>query len=436
MRARDQFDTLPRVTGDPPTDPPRLGDPLARLASSAPLAYLVVAVLALGYRLATFEGAPLKGFDANLYSLFAKTLAEEGIPGIRLLTERAATDETLGKGPLPLRIGYVAAAALTGKLLGGFELQNLAWLSFASGIAGVLLGFALLRAFLGPRWSLLGALLLIASPLATALARAALQDAFFAMLTTGCVLAFHAAWIRPKPLALALLGASLAAALLTKETAAVLYLVFLALGLALRREAPCPPKLWIPLLAAPLVALLSLLGVTGSLSSLAATYAAYYERQGLIEYARIHQQGPWFRYLADLLLVAPVAFLLAAFGLAASPADASARRGRILCALFALPALAALSALPVLNVRFVLPLDVPLRGLAALGIAAISEQIHTKNTKNPRWRTAALAAVALLALAADARQFARIFGEAKVYDPVTQALIRSQGFYNPPQPPK
>jgi hypothetical protein len=90
----------------------------------------------------------------------------------------------------------------------------------------------------------------------------------------------------------------------------------------------------------------------------------------------------------------------------------------------------------VLNVRFVLPLDVPLRGLAALGIAAISEQIHTKNTKNPRWRTAALAAVALLALAADARQFARIFGEAKVYDPVTQALIRSQGFYNPPQPPK
>lgn len=419
------------MTGDAAADPSldKVLRPFRRVAASPGLAYLVIAVLAIAYRLATFPGAALKGFDENIYGLFAKTLGEEGLPGIRLLVERASTDEVLSKGPLPLRIGYVAAAMLTCKLLGGYELRNLAWLSFASGIAAVLLGFALLRAFLGPRWSILGGLLLITSPLATALSRVALQDAFFAMLATGSVLAFHASWLRPSAWRLGLLGASLAAALLTKETAAVLYLVFLAMAIALRREAPAPQKLWMPLVAAPLAALLGVLSIAGSLGALASTYAAYYARQSLIDYAIIHQRGPWFRYLIDLLLLAPIAYLLAVAGLAASPPDHDARRGRLFCALFALPALAALSSLPILNVRFILPLDAPLRGLAALAVAALTQRLES-----PRRRAAALAACALVVLAADAHQFQRIFVSAKVYDPVTQALIRAQRFYTPPQP--
>lgn len=423
---------------EPAVDPrlPRLFRPFRWIASSSARYLLAVFVVALAFRLATFKGAALGGYDENIYRTFAQALGEEGLEGIRLLTLRAPTDEVLSKGPLPLRIGFVAASTLACKLLGGYELANLAWLSFASGLAAVVFGAALLRAWIGPRWSLVGALFLITSPLAVALSRRALQDAFFAMLTTGCVLAFHASYRRPSPARLALLGASLTAALLTKETSAVLYLCFFALALAYRRAAPPPPRLWIPLIAGPLIALLVLLSIVGDLGSLYATYAAYYQRQGTIDYALIHQRGPWFRYLIDLFLLAPVASLLTVAGIAATPPDDDARRGRLLCALYALSFLAALGALPFQNVRLALPLDAPLRGLAALGVAALGRALPGAST-SPARRLAPVLLGAALVLAADVQQLARIFLNGKVYDPVTQKLITSQGFYNPPpQPPR
>src|ERR1700737_2128579 len=137
---------------------------------------LLLLLIALVVRLPTMFGVKRSGWDEHAYVFFAQTLNNHGVSGIRQLLHDYSTNENLQKSPLPLRVGFIVPAMLTCKILGGFNVDNLAWLSFVCGIALVLVGARFAENLVGRRIAIICAIFLITSPLAAALSRRAMQD--------------------------------------------------------------------------------------------------------------------------------------------------------------------------------------------------------------------------------------------------------------------
>jgi 4-amino-4-deoxy-L-arabinose transferase-like glycosyltransferase len=385
----------------------------AQTAALERLALPLLCVFALTYRLwAHWEGGPLGGYDERLYLRFAHELQTNGVTALRALVARYPTDPELSQGPLPLRILYVAASALACRLLGGDGYEPLSWLSFASGLGVILFSWALFRRWLGPVPALAGALLVVASPLATALSRRALTDEFFTLWVVATLYFFERSLDDRSRLAPWLLGGCATAAILTKELMLLLY-PLLALALVGRswREAR---RVLVPLGLAALLAAVVMSWVAGGVAPLVQAYAECGRLNATIDYSVHYQRGPWFRYLVDLLLLSPATLILAAFAIGQGTGTRRA-------ALFALGGLAIFSALPFMNVRFVLFDDVLLRALEAAGIFALAGKLGGR-------RSTLVAALLLLgALASDIWQYQRIFVQAGVYDPVTAELVHADG---------
>jgi hypothetical protein len=173
-------------------------------------------------------GVKRTGWDERAYIVFAQTLDKHGVSGIRQWMHDYPTNESLQKSPLLLRVGFVVPAMLTCKILGGFNADNLAWLSFVCGAALALVGAQVAENLVGRRVSILCGILLISSPLAAGLSRRAMQDTFAALVFLACLYFFDQCWRRRSVLAHVLLGICLCLALLTKESALLLYPIMAA----------------------------------------------------------------------------------------------------------------------------------------------------------------------------------------------------------------
>ena len=374
------------------------------------------------FRLSVSSGIKLGGYDEQLYNLFMNVLNQGGVLGIRSLIQAFPYDDFLSKGPLPFRILFIFIGSLTCKISGFCGLQNLAFISFISGILLVAAGFILFRYWLGPVIAFFSTLLIITSPLQTALSSRALQDSFFALIVVLSIIFYHRSWLYRKKHDLFLLGVFVLAGLLTKESMLFMYPCFGLAAIYYRKQAPLGRALeiLIPLAIAPVLSLAINCWIAGSFFAYLKAYLYYAQMQGKIQYNYLLQQGPWFIYIVDFLLLSPLAYIFSIIGLAAPLSDERNRQGRRLIAIYALGAIAVFSLLPILNVRFILFVDVLLRGLAIFGILFIAGKIKVKRT-----RYVFIIAVFLLLVATDIYQYYRIFVSAQVYDPVHLELMRA-----------
>src|SRR3954470_2525223 len=180
---------------------------------------LALIAITIAVRLPTMFGVKRTGWDEHAYVFFAQTFEERGIAGVRQLLHDYTTNQTLQKSPLPTRLGFIIPAWLTCRLLGGFNADNLAWLSFLCGVALVIVGARFAENLAGRRLSVLCAIFLITSPLAAALSRRGMQDSFAALFMLASLYFFDRCWRRQSVVDLVALGLALSVALLTKETA-------------------------------------------------------------------------------------------------------------------------------------------------------------------------------------------------------------------------
>src|SRR2546430_4795253 len=88
-------------------------------------------IITVAVRLPTMFGVKRTGWDERAYVVFAQTLNEHGVPGIRQWMHDYPTNESLQKSPLRLRVGFIESAMLIRKVLCGFNADNVAWLWFA-----------------------------------------------------------------------------------------------------------------------------------------------------------------------------------------------------------------------------------------------------------------------------------------------------------------
>ncbi len=382
-------------------------------------------IITVAVRLPTMFGVKRTGWDERAYVVFAQTLDKGGVSGIRQWMHDYPTNESLQKSPLLLRVGFIVPAMFTCKILGGFNADNLAWLSFVCGVALVLLGAQFAENLSGHRMSILCGILLIISPLAAGLSRRAMQDTFAALVFLACLYFFDQCWRRRSVLAQVSLGICLCLALLTKESALLLYPMMAIAAAYYYRAMKLRPSRWLvlPLVAAPLIYLLIQIGICGGIGNFVDTYRIYASLQQKLDYTVHYEKGPWFRYLLDFLAIAPVVFIAAIIGFFAR-SEESIRHGRNLALIYFASGVLFFGQMPIVNVRLVLFVDMFLRLGAAVAITYFAAQSVEK------WsRRIFYLAIGLLVMT-DAWQFYQIFVVGNVYSPTTFLLLRAEGFYD------
>jgi len=404
-------------------DTPKSEARTGRLRAGTVLLLVLAAVM--GFRLLTFGPPDLNGFDESVYTHYGEVLGRGGVSGLRRVAENWASHEQLRKGPLPFRVAFIGAGALCCRVLGEYRPFGFALVSLVGGlllaVAGVLLARRWMNGIAGP---VVAGVLCGVSPLATGLSRRALQDSMFAALVVLAFWSLDRFMEKRQGRDAAALGSVLFIGFLTKESMLFVYPLLLAIFLirgGLRNRQGIAP-LAAAIILPPVAALGVMAYVAGSLQGLMSTYSTYSEMQRTIPYALAWQQGPWFRYLVDFMLISPVVVLLAAVG--ATSAGAFSGRGRALLATVLVLGLAVFSCLPLLNLRIVLFLDTPLRILAAGGVVALGQRFG----RNAREATLILVGVAAIAMLLDLVQFHTFFVSGGVYDPVTANLIKALGF--------
>jgi len=386
---------------------------------------LSLLIITVAVRLPTMFGVKRTGWDERAYVVFAQTLDKHGVSGIRQWMHDYPTNESLQKSPLLLRVGFVVPAMLTCKILGGFNADNLAWLSFVCGAALVLLGAQFAENLAGRKVSILCGILLITSPLAAGLSRRAMQDTFAALVFLACLYFFDQCWRRRSVLAHVSLGICLCLALLTKESALLLYPMMAIAAAYYYRAMKLRPSPWLllPLVTAPLIYLLIEIGICGGIGNFIDTYRTYASLQQRLDYTVHYEKGPWFRYLLDFLAISPVVFIAAIIGFFAR-SEEPIRHGRNLALIYFTGGILLFGQMPIVNVRLALFGDMFLRLGAAAAIAHFAAHVGEK------WsRRVFYLAIALLVVT-DAWQFYQIFIIGNVYSPTTFLLLRAEGFFD------
>jgi len=399
------------------------GRPLSHLILSGrwrfgfALASTEIFLIAAAIRWWFFDVTEFRG-DELVYLSFAKRLSTAGLTQFRTLAETYASDPSLWVYPPPLRAVYLLLAAVACRVAGDCSGTAVAAISLLSGLALVLLTLVMARRMFGEWVGLLSGLLVALSPLQLAMSRRVWADAFFSLTLLLAIWAFWERTRSPRKGWDLLLGCSLLAAILTKESAVVFYLGLLC-ALLFREQSPAAPiarSTLAALLLPPVLAFLTLLVLVPDPALLIRLYSGTYSATKTGEYAMSYSQGPWFRYLIDFALLSPLTTILAIGYYFTQSGKDSPFLGRCALILFMLFSLVALK-----NVRYVGFLDILIRILAVLSLTSLSHRPPFARL-GERW----LLLPVLLLAAYDLFAFYRIFIGGGVYDPVTATLARAE----------
>jgi 4-amino-4-deoxy-L-arabinose transferase-like glycosyltransferase len=392
----------------------------SRVSRTILIGFVLIAVLGIFLRIYPSAGFTGLGYDEGLYRAYVTELINHGVTSYPDFAEQYV--ERQQKLPAvilpPTRFLYIFSGYVWHQITGADALLSLHRISclFSVLLMFAAAGFAWRIA--GPAWSLGVFALMSCAPTQIHMAQHALIDGFFAFWATLCLWLLWENLRRPNdPLRLTLFGLSLALMVLTKENALFAYVGLLALLAANRwlRFGTITRPLLLVTLAGPLAGLVTLIFLCGSAETFIMTYRLVVSKASVLPYAIATGDGPWYRYLVDLLLASPLIFLLAwAAIFRLKFADKPA--------LYLLTFIAA-TYLLMCNVRYGMNLrytnmwDMPLRYLALGCIVDL--------TRTSRRRDIVVVVAVLLLCAIDLRQYYIFFVQYDLYELVTAGLLRA-----------
>jgi hypothetical protein len=397
-------------------------DPASGKALSRPLlvGFLLVAIVGIFLRVYPSAGFTGIGYDEALYRDYVTNLINHGVTAYPDFAEQYV--ERQQKLPTvilpPTRFLYIFCAYLWHGVTGADALLSLHRVScffsilllFAAG------GFAWRLA--GPAWALGVFALMSCAPTQIHMGQHALIDGFFAFWATLCLWLLWENLKRPNdPLRLSLFGATLALMVLTKENALFAYVGLLAL-LGMNRWllfGTVTRTLLLVTVAGALAGLVILIFLCGSAETFIMTYRLVVSKASVLPYAIATGDGPWYRYLVDLLLASPLIFLLA-WGAIFRLRFADKQ------ALYLLTFLGATYLLMCnirygMNLRYTNMWDMPLRFLALGCVFDLSRSF--------RRREILIASSVILLCLVDLRQYHIFFVRHDLYELVTGGLLRA-----------
>lgn len=382
--------------------------------------FILVAVLGIFLRVYPSAGFTGLGYDEGLYRGYVTDLINHGVTSYPDFAEHYV--EIQQKLPTvilpPTRFLYIFSAYLWHEVTGADALLSLHRVSCLFSILLMFAAGAFAWRLAGPVWALGVFALMSCAPTQIHMAQHALIDGFFAFWATLCLWFLWENLKRPNdPLRLSFFGASLALMVLTKENAVFAYVGLLALLAANRwlRFGTITRPLLLVIVAGPLLGLVTLIFLCGSAETFVATYRLVVSKASVLPYAIATGDGPWYRYLVDLLLASPLILLLAWAAIFRLKFDD--KQSLYLLGFVVATYLLMCNIRYGMNLRYTNMWDMPLRYLALGCIADVS--------RNLRRRELVVVAAVLVLCAIDLRQYYIFFVQHDLYELVTAGLLRA-----------
>ncbi len=370
------------------------------------------------------------GMDEGLYRKYVSEVIGTGLTSYPAIVEHYMEVQRPLTGSIlpPMRFLYIFAAYLWHLVFGSEPLAALKNVASLFSILTLLLSTAFAWRMKGPACALGIAALMGFAPTQIHMSQHALVDGFF---TFWALLSLWALWENLRAprnwLWLAVYIAALGFMVLTKENAFFVFVGLVAI-IALNRWlqiGTVTRELLLATFLGPLLGAAMLVILAGGIDVLFSAYQLSVSKNYELPYAILTGDGPWYRYLIDLLVVSPIVLLLA---LGAVFRLDAAKKPEIFCVGFV-----AASYLVMCNVKYGMNLryanmwDMPLRLLAFSQIAFFCAALQ-------RYRVLVLCAAVGLVCAVELRQYIILFVEYPLYELVPQGLLRALQILKTPVP--
>jgi 4-amino-4-deoxy-L-arabinose transferase-like glycosyltransferase len=376
------------------------------------------------WRWATLHPTPkfdAVGFDEGLYRGYVSSLISGGLIAYPEIVDHYIDVQQKLTGSIlpPVRFLFIFSAYLWHQVFGTDALVALYDVASLFSILTLLLSTTFAWRLKGPAWALGVAALMSFAPTQIHMSQHALVDGFFTFWALFCLCLLWENLRAPGNwpcLAAYVLG--LCCLVLTKENAFFVFVAlmvivglnrWLAFGVVTRELLLCS-------VVGPLLGVVVLVFLAGGLETLRTTYQLSVSKNYHLAYAILTGDGPWHRYLVDLLLVSPVILLLA-LG-AAFRLDRSQKPELFLFAFIAASYLVMCNIKYGMNLRYANMWDMPLRFLAFGQIVAFCASLR-------RYRTLILCSAVGFVCAVELRQYIVLFVQFPLYELVPEGLLRA-----------
>ena len=385
------------------------------------IGFVVVGLLGMFVRIYPSAKYTRLGFDEGLYGEYVAQLMKNGVTVYPDLVERYVERQQEAATVFlpPTRFLYIFSGYVWHQVTGADVTASLRGVSCLFSILLLFAAGAFAWRLAGSVWALALFALMSCAPTQIHMAQHGLIDGFFAFWATLCLWLLWENLKRPNdPLRLVLFAVSLALMVLTKENAFFAYIGLLALiGInKWLRFGTVTRSLLLVTLAGPLAGVVGLVLLCGGAQTCLHTYQLVVSKASVSPYSIATGDGPWYRYLVDLLLASPLIFLLAwgaIFRLRPEDNKATLYLLGFITATYVLMCNVRYG----MNLRYTNMWDMPMRFLAFSCVADISR---------PFRRRQSIIVVAVVFLCAiDLRQYYIFFVQHDLYELVTAALLKA-----------
>jgi len=361
------------------------------------------------------------GFDEGLYRDYADKLTRFGLISYPEIIERYREKQQTLSGSIlpPVRFLYIFSAYLWHQLFGSETLSCLKNVSAVFSMFTLLLA-TIFAARLGGFGHAIGVgALMVFAPTQLHMSQHALVDGFF---TFWAMLVLWSLWENLRApqdwRLLALYTIALTATVLTKENAFFVWVAVVAILIANHwlKFGKVTRELLLATVVGPILGVVLLGMLAGGAGPLMATYQLSVSKNYELKYAILTGDGPWHRYLVDLMLVSPIILLLA-IGSAFNLRRAN-KAGWFFLIFIAASYLVMCNIKYGMNLRYANMWDLPLR------VLAFSQLMVLVGFITQRWRCIALFAAVGLTCAFEMRNYVVMAVEYPLYELVSPELMR------------
>ncbi|MDD5078354.1 MAG: glycosyltransferase family 39 protein [Candidatus Omnitrophica bacterium] len=357
--------------------------------------------------------------DEGCYFQYASQVAQKGLSGFAEIFKEYVSNPQCWICPNPLRIVFIGISAFWLNLA-GHSLPGLSYLSLLFYGLFLLVSYYFSRKYLG-EWFALALLLLLAfSPIQMAMGRRVLAESAANFFSVFSIWLFWDFLNRKSPLKFAFFIAVYSCSILTRESALILTVPFLVMLSAGKFSGEGKGGLkYIPavLLLPPLIALAAY-ALLGCFPYLGGAVNIAFGPPRINPYALLCGSGPWYRYVIDYMVLSPWTVILAIgfifYFILSRPRERMASYFMVIF-LFSFILLNCFAK----NLRYAMPLDLPLRLFALLMLKALAGRFFGRQADK------AVLAAALLVSALDYLSFYHLFIGEAVYDPASFFLLKA-----------
>jgi 4-amino-4-deoxy-L-arabinose transferase-like glycosyltransferase len=256
------------------------------------------------------------GFDEGLYREYVNALSNGGLSSYPDIVEGYIDVQKKLPGSIlpPLRFLYIFTAYLWHSLFGSEALEALYQVAAFFSVLTLVLATTFVWRVRGPTWAIAIAALMAVAPTQLHMSQHALVDGFFTFWALLVLWLFWENLQAPRDWRW-LVGyiTALALLVLTKENSFFVWFALVILLVTNRwlQFGTVRRELVIATVLGPLLGVVALVFLAGGMETFVQSYQLSVGKNFQLQYAILTGDGPWYRYLVDLLLVSPIVLILA-----------------------------------------------------------------------------------------------------------------------------